>query len=176
MNWVIADLHLGHSNIIKYCKRPFHNVNEMDAIIINNWNAIVHPDDTVYCLGDLACGPNAKEKLKLYLPQLAGKIILIKGNHDKQAIKLYKEYGIAEVYNKRIKYQPLVILSHTPQVVKFPYINIHGHIHNNKFMPNSSGIYMNVSVEATDYKPVNLDDLINRLKSEQICPSRKDRF
>ena len=37
----IADLHLGHSNIIRLSKRPFNNVAEMDNALIDNWNKVV---------------------------------------------------------------------------------------------------------------------------------------
>ena len=51
-----ADTHLGHANIIKYCKRPFSSTREMDEIIYCNWAAVVRPQDCVYHLGDVAWG------------------------------------------------------------------------------------------------------------------------
>lgn len=48
----IADLHLQHSNVIKFDKRPFTNVEEMDDALISNWNAVVDKGDHVYHLGD----------------------------------------------------------------------------------------------------------------------------
>ena len=41
--FLIADLHLGHENIIRYCSRPFvpADVEEMDRVLIANWNYCV---------------------------------------------------------------------------------------------------------------------------------------
>jgi len=52
--WIIADTHFGHKNVIKYCNRPYSSVEEMDKILITNWNKEVAPDDIVYHLGDFA--------------------------------------------------------------------------------------------------------------------------
>ena len=37
----VSDTHFNHTNIIKYCNRPFNNADEMDAALIKNWNAKV---------------------------------------------------------------------------------------------------------------------------------------
>ena len=38
MNFYIADMHLGHENVIPYDNRPFRSVNEMNRALIDNWN------------------------------------------------------------------------------------------------------------------------------------------
>jgi len=47
-------MHLGHRGIIKMQKRPFENVQEMNQILIQNYNAVVNKKDTVYILGDIS--------------------------------------------------------------------------------------------------------------------------
>ena len=37
--WIIADTHIGHTNIIKYCGRPYNSVSEMNDDIIKKWNS-----------------------------------------------------------------------------------------------------------------------------------------
>ena len=39
--YFIADTHFNHENIIKYCDRPFENVNVMELKLIDNWKYIV---------------------------------------------------------------------------------------------------------------------------------------
>lgn len=51
-NFYISDLHIGHENILRFDNRPFADVNEMNNKLIENWNARVRSDDTVYILGD----------------------------------------------------------------------------------------------------------------------------
>ena len=58
--FITSDLHLDHTNIIKYCKRPFLDTEEMNQTLINNWNNTISKRDTVYFLGDLAFGKGSK--------------------------------------------------------------------------------------------------------------------
>ena len=89
--FVTSDTHFGHANIIKYCARPFRDVNQMDVRIIKNWNERVKPEDTVFHLGDFqfknSAGGNQNEGQVLaskdfYWKQLNGRIYHISGNHD----------------------------------------------------------------------------------------------
>lgn len=55
----ISDWHYGHNNILAFDNRPFKTVEEMNAALVERWNAAVHPGDTVYVLGDTptsSCG------------------------------------------------------------------------------------------------------------------------
>lgn len=82
MIWFTADTHFGHTNIIRHCRRPFANVDEMNQALIANINARVKPDDTLYHLGDFAFRGT---KPAYYRNQIrCRRLILILGNHDPQ--------------------------------------------------------------------------------------------
>ncbi len=78
--WFISDTHFYHANIIKYCNRPFNNVEEMNQILIDNWNENIKKNDIVYFLGDFSFKPNE------VINRLNGNIIFLLGNHDKSNI------------------------------------------------------------------------------------------
>ena len=182
MNYYIADMHFGHENIIKHSKRPFHNANEMDRIMINNWNEVVQNDDNVYILGDI-CFKNAG-KPSDYLEQLKGNKFIILGNHDTE-IRAHrhdlnrfpgcvwiKDY--AEIKDNGRK----IILSHYPMVEWNGYyqgaIHLYGHVHNNtqnpafeilKGLPNA----YNVGVDILNYVPRTLDQVIQYNKNFNNC-------
>lgn len=83
--WFCSDSHFHHSNIIKFCNRPFKDVNEMDEALINNWNAVVGPDDIVFHLGDFAWGGSSV--WNNVLDRLNGHIYLVLGNHDMKNLR-----------------------------------------------------------------------------------------
>lgn len=80
-----SDTHFNHTNIIRYCNRPFMNTDEMNEKLIGNWNSAVGPEDIVFHLGDFCFGGSA-EWTKV-LDRLNGRIYLIMGNHDLKNIK-----------------------------------------------------------------------------------------
>lgn len=158
--FLTSDLHLDHTNIIKYCNRPFIKTEEMNRILVNNWNNVVSRNDTVYFLGDLSFGST-----DYWLNQLNGKVIFIKGNHDKSnKIKFYENYTLE---HKDIKF----FLTHRPENAPENWMGwvICGHHHNNfphkyPFFDQKNKI-INVSVELTKYKPVNFEEIIKLIRS-----------
>lgn len=78
-----SDNHFYHKNIKKFCPTTRHGetVEQMNRMMISNWQNQVQPSDTVYLLGDVFfC--NAEEALNI-IKQLPGQKHLVYGNHDK---------------------------------------------------------------------------------------------
>ena len=153
--FIISDTHFNHKNIIEYTKRPFNTVEEMNQELIKRWNNKVGKDDLVIHLGDFALGD--KEEVVEIKNRLNGNIILIQGNHDNKSIReagFIIVKGSLEIEN--------LILSHSPlskEEIPRGFINIHGHIHEKESL---NGI--NISVEKTNYEPLDLEELKNKIK------------
>ena len=79
-NFYISDLHIGHENILRFDNRPFADVNEMNNKLIENWNARVRSDDTVYSLGDFIWAKESEWPSIVGL--LGGNKVLRRGYHD----------------------------------------------------------------------------------------------
>lgn len=75
-----SDQHFSHTNVIKYCNRPYPDVHSMNKDMVERYNAIVQAEDTVYMLGDFALDERVVPKI---LPMLKGHKHLIVGNHDR---------------------------------------------------------------------------------------------
>lgn len=162
--FVTSDLHLGHTNIIKYCKRPFNNVKEMNIVLVKNWNNIISNRDVVYFLGDLAYGKNTTTDY--WYNKLKGQIIFIKGNHDLSNDITFHELQI-------LKYKNISFyLCHDPNNVPSNWNGwvIYGHHHNNNLIEfpffDRKNKRINISVELTNYKPVNMDYIIKLIESK----------
>ena len=54
-----SDTHFNHTNIIRFCNRPFKDVSHMNEMIISNWNRVVGSEDIVFHLGDFCLGSSA---------------------------------------------------------------------------------------------------------------------
>jgi calcineurin-like phosphoesterase family protein len=157
--YLIADLHLGHANIIRYCSRPFlvSDVREMDHVLIKNWNYTISPENRVYYLGDLRYGTDALPTLQ-YRQKLKGSITFIAGNHD--------DPELGAVPSSLLDYGGFrFLLVHDPadRQSAFDGWVIHGHHHNNdlRHYPfiDFDHRRINVSAEVIGYSPVNLKDI-----------------
>ena len=159
--WVISDTHFGHKNIINYADRPFKTVEEMDKAMIDKWNSIVSPADQVIFLGDFALANGSK--IENYEKQLNGSISIILGNHDRKfEPRWWLDAGFQEVSSHPVVYKDFFILSHEPiewVTERLPVLNIHGHVHE-KTAYNLANHHYNVSVEALNYAPMRLADIV----------------
>lgn len=167
MIYFTSDLHLGHENVIKFENRPFSDADEMNRILIENYNSVVNQADTVYILGDLAYRVPLTEANRI-IERLNGRKILIKGNHDKnynpdlfEEITSYKEINA---------FGEQFILMHYPIMSwKRMYhgsYHLHGHIHSNGSEYNSGNALENirrydVGVDANNFYPVAITDIID---------------
>ncbi|OPY36696.1 MAG: hypothetical protein A4E35_01803 [Methanoregula sp. PtaU1.Bin051] len=171
--YVISDLHLSHANIIKYCSRPFphDSIEEMDDVLIRNWNYTVHDGDLIYHLGDLCYGPHAKS-LSDYARRLNGSITLIHGNHD---TGMESSCQVKSLVWQGIPFT----LVHDPdsaQAEAGDWI-VHGHHHNNNLMEypfiNFEKQRINVSAEIVKYRPVSLTAISQIIRDHRMKPDIK---
>ncbi|MFD1033476.1 metallophosphoesterase family protein [Sphingomonas hankookensis] len=153
-----ADTHFGDHRTINIQKRPFASVAEMDALLIERWNAVVAPDDIVWHLGDVARRPADVAAL---LARLHGTKHLLRGNNDPDATLAAP--GWASIGN----YAELEVDGHRLVLCHYPFrswngqhkraLNLHGHGHGRlKPMPRQ----FDVGVDARDFAPVRLDQLL----------------
>jgi calcineurin-like phosphoesterase family protein len=147
--------HFGHENIIKLANRPFSSIEEMDETLIDNWNKTVRKTDTVYHLGDFSY--KGATRPTDYLNRLNGSIVLIQGNHD-PILWGHKYYEFKE--NKR-----LFVLFHYPIEEWNGYFRgaVHIHCHTHKPELISAKNRFNVTVEATNYKPISLEEILSHV-------------
>lgn len=158
--FIISDTHFGDDgSIVKYEGRPFRNGDEMREALIANWNQTVDVQDTVYHLGDFACGLT-KEEITAIADRLNGRKILIMGNHDRDfTVREWLSMGFDEVYPLPVIFREFYLMSHEPLYVNeaSPYANIFGHVHNNPAYRSCSSRSFCACVERTGYRPVDFE-------------------
>lgn len=76
-----ADMHLGHGNVIDFCKRPFRDADHMNTWMVDQANMRVKPEDRCIHVGDFCM--KGVMKCRDWISQLHGDWIFIQGNHDK---------------------------------------------------------------------------------------------
>jgi calcineurin-like phosphoesterase family protein len=97
--FVTSDTHFGHANILKYCNRPFKDVDHMNEEIVKRFNEVLTPDDTLLHLGDVVMGD--REKNLAYMDRIkVGRKILQLGNHD-------EPWSGTKSESRRERYKPI---------------------------------------------------------------------
>lgn len=159
-DYIISDLHLEHYNIIRYCNRPFKSSEEMDSILVENWNNTVKEDDVVIFLGDLTIN---RAGFKRHLRSLSGIKRLVKGNHDRLS-----EDNLPRLFVETIDGVEIMFI-HNPNDVPADYTGwiVHGHVHDKAPFFDAANKRFNVSVEAIGYTPIKLSKIIELIKASQ---------
>lgn len=182
MIFFTSDHHFDHANIIKYCKRPFASVPEMNERMVELWNETVRPDDIVCYLGDFSL---SKKSVAEFLPRLNGAKHLVSGNHDhchpcqkgwQKHIQYYLDCGFESI---RANSGGIRIADHEVVLHHMPYLPaqdvenfdtrykeyrpiddgawlLHGHVHEKWKV---QGRCINVGVDVWDFKPVSIDEI-----------------
>jgi len=166
VDYVIADTHFFHENIIRYENRPFKDAEHMNKEIIKRWNNTVKKNDKVFVLGDVFFHETEKTA-KDIISSLNGNKILILGNHDRKSVKYWMDIGFSEVYKYPIIYKDFFILSHEPPTYfndSCPYFYIYGHVHSTDMYKTITNNSACVSVERWDYTPVSINKIVELAK------------
>lgn len=168
MNYYIADLHFGHTNVLEFDNRPFENIEEHDKVLIENWNSRVTKNDHIYIIGDFAY--RNKKTEDWYLERLNGRKHLIIGNHDKKLLKneaAMKHFESVDQILHVTDGNHQICVCHYPIAEWFGYYkghhHIYGHIHNkksevSKFMLSQERAF-NAGCMLYGYVPVTFEEL-----------------
>lgn len=164
-----SDWHLGHANVIKYDKRPFASVEEMNEKILSNCEKMLGKRDTLYFLGDFALTKyNEMEKWMKRLAATGAQLYFIRGNHDKkETIKLYQQYGTYLGEQKKIRVgEQEIVLNHYAMRVwdKSHHGTWHLYGHSHHTLPDlENSLSFDVGCNGWDFKPIEFADIKARM-------------
>ena len=147
------------------------SLNNMNEGLINRWNERVNQEDIVFHIGDF-CFKSANEfrgegqniKALKWEERLNGRIIFIRGNHDKNNQVKTRINNIVLNLNDG----HLINLVHDPCKADLRYeINLTGHVHNNwecKRIKSNCGFTdcINVGVDVWNFYPVTYEGIKER--------------
>lgn len=194
--FVIGDTHFGHEGMCSFTNpdgsklRPWHNLEDMHRDMIERWNDTVRPRDRVIHLGDFAWN-----RRSLYIiPKLHGRKHLVLGNHDvfqsedylrtthdEDGVELPNPTRFVKLWGAYVEHK--IIFTHLPvhpsTLGNRFAINIHGHLHNavihNQEFGTVDGRYYNVSCEQTDFRPIELEELLSKRCHPQMVDQLLNR-
>lgn len=176
--FITSDLHFGHNQPFLYEPRGFSSIEEHDEAIIENWNNVITPNDTVIILGDLMLNDNESGIKKLR--KLNGHKVIILGNHDSaNREELYENLWDTEVigwaspfkykgYNFYLSHYPCLVSNYDKEKpLKNRTICISGHTHTkDRWHDWGNGLIYHAELDAHDNKPKLLDEIIEEVKEK----------
>lgn len=150
-----SDTHFGDERILHLSQRPFACVAEMDEVMIEHWNDLVGPEDTVFHLGDF--GDYRVRK------HLNGKIKLLFGNYERedlakgrvtseQLMTSFETVFMGGVYYYHAGGNAYWALAHEPSHRSNINFNLFGHIHATQMVKRNG---LNVGVDCHHFRPIS---------------------
>lgn len=170
MIFFTSDLHLHHANIIRYCQRPFESVEEMDYVLIDNWNSVVKPEDSVWVLGDFSMSGD-KVFLNRTLDRLNGTKFLVAGNHDSKPCKSSDKWREVHTLTHITEGGQILVLCHYAMRVWYKSHcgswHLYGHSHGN--LPEENNLSFDVGVDSWNYTPVSFDQIAKKMLDKKVA-------
>lgn len=171
MIYFTSDTHFGHENVIRFTKRPWHSVRQMNAALVNAINSCVGPKDELWVLGDFSYKLGLEDALAVREAIFCQKVHLVPGNHD-------YDWGVPEAGGAFVLEPPIaqvkccgrrLICSHYPmmdwQGLGHGSIHLHGHIHAtpeyNEWNRERGLLRYDVGVDANGYRPVSAEEVVS---------------
>ncbi|MDZ5700084.1 metallophosphoesterase family protein [Chelativorans sp. M5D2P16] len=158
MLFFTGDTHFGDPRVLRIDRRPFGSLLEHDEALVENWNAVVGPEDEVWHLGDFT-----RRDPDSLLEALNGRKQLIIGNNDDAATVAAGGWASVQHYAELTVNGVMLVLCHYPfrtwNRMGNKSVNLHGHSHG-RLKPVTR--QYDVGVDARDYRPVLLETLLAR--------------
>ena len=120
-----ADEHYYHEKIIEYANRPFRNLDQMHAVLIDQFNLLVGKTDVTVHAGDFCFG--SKKEAQEVIRQLNGSHVFLKGSHDR-----WLPQSAKYIWEKSIEGQQIIVCHYCMRTWKASHYNswhLYGHSH-----------------------------------------------
>jgi calcineurin-like phosphoesterase family protein len=171
--YLTSDPHFGHLKMLEtdHRPRPFGSVDEMNRVLIANWNKVVvsNDKDIVWVLGDFALGTTEREMAEIFY-QLRGRKKLVIGNHDvdnRGAVKealLRLPWDDVATHRAEIKHgRQRIILDHyaglTWNADHHGSYLAYGHSHGN--LPGLPGA-IDVGMDVQNFRPISVEEFVRQ--------------
>ena len=176
MIYLTSDFHIGHTNIIKFCNRPFHTIEQMEQDCLDYISKNVVSTDEIWHLGDFHWSKDALA-VKSFLDKIPCQVRFIRGNHDhgldnlkdhknnQERIEIYDEYIL--------KYkQCYVTLNHYCKYTwykrRYNQFHCYGHSHCPSGSHFGFGKSMEVGYDSQGKWLISIEEVIDVLSKRDI--------
>jgi len=167
-----SDTHFDDEYAISYFNRPFKSVDEMNVVMVEQWNRVVAENDTIYHLGDFTLDDIGH--FTKWASQLNGNIKVLPGSHDHPWLKDFIASEKVQVIAPLVSVEfPETMIGDKPQVIVLCHYSMQvwdrsnygswhlfGHSHGRL---KGIGLSFDVGVDCTEFMPLSLEAVALRM-------------